>query len=219
MIRVVTPDTQPIRRISRFDWWISKGYFAQSLIQELLYNLPFMEYLHGINSCDLIHGIEPHWAVRNEALRYSCHSESCETRVGWSCSSGRGLDIGSTETDLQSDYSADLAEGWWLVLRQIVGTYTCCENVRWNELAHYSSHWRTLLVVTLDLGVLLQSGWYRRYCISAWRPCCSLSARLHLLRRLRCVIVVNSDGIHRGLEPWTAEIVCVPGALKLFVRP
>jgi hypothetical protein len=181
MIRVRTPGTQRIRRISRFDWWISKGYFAQSLIQELLYNLPFMECLQGINSCNLIHGIESHWAVRNVALRYSCHSEICETRVGWSCS------------------SSDLAQGWWLVLRQIVGTYTYCENVRWNELARYSSQWRTLLVVTLDLVVLLQSGWYRRYCINAWRPCCSLSARLHLLRRLRCVIVFNSDGIHRGL--------------------
>jgi hypothetical protein len=193
---------QPVRPISCFDWWISKDYFAQSLIQEFLYKLPFMEYLYAINSCNLIHGIEPYW-VRNEALRYSCCSDICESRIGWSCSSrGKG-----GWCRKYRDRSADLAEVWWLALRQIVGRYICCKNAKWNEVPRDSSQWRT---VAGDIGpwVLLESGCYLRYCTSSWRPCAfTLIQALRVASFTLCYSTLYWQGTNEALYMnfWTVK--------------
>jgi hypothetical protein len=106
---------------------------------ELLYKLTFMEYLHGINSCNLIHGIESHWVMRDEELRLA---------GGWPCSSGGACEWKHTLTYFGgTDLFADPAGGLWIALRWTLGRQIYCENVRWNELTPGSSQWRALLLV------------------------------------------------------------------------
>jgi hypothetical protein len=165
---------------------------------ELLYKLTFMEYLHGINSCNLIHGIEPHWVTRNEELRYSCCSEIREASSWWLANESIHLSTLVGQISLQNDYFADPAEGLWIVLRWILG--------RWNELAPSSSQWLALLLVTLGLGVLLQSGWNRRYCTCAWRICKSGFTRSDV-----CVVFGWHSMDFIDMDCW---VTGCPGALQ-----